>query len=277
MFKTKYLPWVVGAAAVLGLAAVVPVFAATGPTGSGMAGGWGGGHFGGMMGPRMAPGVFGTVSAIDVNGDVNTLTVTQMQRPNATTTPPVYTVDATGATVTKNGTSSTASAIAVGDKVMVQGTVSGTNVTATAIRDGMGPMMGGRGGFMGKGMGHGSTSSTPKVSPIQGNGEPVVGGKITAISGDSLTVTNASNVTYTIDVTSANIVKGGATTTVASLAVGDSVVAQGTVNGTSVTASSVIDQGGAPSASGSTGTTAPSSNPGFFGSIGNFFKHIFGF
>ncbi len=274
MFKNKYLSWFVGVGIALGLVAVIPAFAATMPT---VPGGWGG-RVGGMMGLRMAPGVFGTVTSVGGGSDGDTFTVTQKLRPNATTTPIVYTVDATGATVTKNGTSSMVSGIAVGDAVMVQGTVSGTNVTATVIRDGAGGMMGGRGGFMGKGIGHGSTSSAPKVSPIQGNGEPVVGGKITAVSGNSLTVTNASNVTYTIDVATAKIVKSGAAITASGLAVGDSVVAQGTVNGTSVTASSLIDQGSAPGTTGGgTGTSVPSSNPGFFGSIGNFFKHIFGF
>ena len=41
-------------------------------------------------------------------------------------------------TVTKNNTASSVASIAVGDTVMVQGTVSGTNVTATTIRDGIG-------------------------------------------------------------------------------------------------------------------------------------------
>ena len=228
-------------------------------------------------GAPMAPGFFGAVSA--VSGD--TLTITQKVRPNATTTAPVvYSVDATNAKVMKNGTSSTVSAIAVGDMVMVQGTVTGTNVVATVIRDGMGGMMGGRGGFMGgKGFGHGSTSM-PAVSPIQGNGEPVVGGSVTAVNGDSLTVTNASNVTYTVDVTNAKIVKGGATVTVSGIATGDNVVVQGAVNGTAITASSVIDQGsttGAPSGGNGAGIPHQNPNPGFFGSIGNFFKHIFGF
>lgn len=49
-----------------------------------------------------------------------------------------YTVDASGATVRKNGATSTVSAITVGDKIFVKGTVTGTSVVATEIRDGRG-------------------------------------------------------------------------------------------------------------------------------------------
>lgn len=209
-----------------------------------------------MMGPGKGrgPGINGTVTA--VNG--NTITVTQKTGPNATTTT-TYTVDATNAKVLKNGTSSTVSNIAVGDMVMVQGTVNGTNVTATMIRDGIG-------------RGQGWQQQTAAI--VQGNGQPVIAGSVTAINGNTLTVTNKSNVTYTVDASSAKIAKGGASVSLASVATGDSVIVQGTVNGTSVTASSVIDQGAAPSTGG--GNT-PQPHVGFFGMIGNFFAHLFGF
>ena len=181
MYTKKYLPWVVavGFVASLGFVVALPVFAQGMPNG--------GGHFG-MRGGGMAPGVFGTVSAI--NGTTLTVTSKAMMRPNTASAPAatVYTIDAGSAKVMKNGTSSTVADIATGDLVMVQGTVSGTNVTATVIRDGVGGMMGrpGMGGFMGKGFGHGTTS-TP---PFQGNGQPIVGGKVAAISGETLTVTS---------------------------------------------------------------------------------------
>ncbi len=50
-----------------------------------------------------------------------------------------YTVDASAATVMKNGVASSVSGIAVGDKIFVKGTVTGTNVVATKIMDGHGP------------------------------------------------------------------------------------------------------------------------------------------
>ncbi len=66
----------------------------------------------------------------------------------------VYTVDATNAKIYKGSVTSTVavSDIAQGDTVMVQGTITGTNVAATVIRDGVGGMMGGRPGM---GFGHG--------------------------------------------------------------------------------------------------------------------------
>ena len=215
------------------LVLAVPAFAQT-------PGSQNGGRFGrGMMGR----GVVGTVSAI--NG--TTLTVTGKSR--STTTPPTYTVDASNATVTKNNSASTVSAIAVGDTIMVQGTVSGTSVTAKTIRDGV----------------------VPQTQPaIQGNGQPVVAGAVTGISGSTITITNKSNVTYTVDATSAKFVVTGVTNpTISNVATGDNLVVQGTVNGNSVTASSVIDQKVAQKPAGFMG--------GMMNGIGNFFKHLFGF
>lgn len=225
-------------------------------------------------GSRMnhAPGVFGTVSA--VNG--TTLTVTSKgfgQNATATT----YTVDASNATVTKGGAPGTTpttipvSSIAIGDMVMVAGTVSGTSVTATTIRDGM-PQGMGRGAGMKGGWGK-NGSTTPSNLP-QGNGQPVVGGAVTAISGDSITITNTSNVTYTIDATNATVTKGNTTSSLSNIAVGDNLVVQGTVNGNAVTASSIID-GGAPKTSTSGGTSHAMG--GFMGAVGGFFHKLFGF
>jgi hypothetical protein len=201
------------------------------------------------------PGVFGTVAS--VSGDGTSFTVTSKAGPNGGTAT-TYTVTVGSAAVTKNGTASSGSSIAVGDTVMVQGTVSGTNVTATAIRDGV---------------------MAPKAPVIQGNGEPVVGGSVTAISGSTLTVTNTSNVTYTVDATNAKIEKGNAVSSLSSVAVNDNVVVQGTVNGNSVTATSVIDQGSASASSGASGGHQGMGGGmgGFFGAIGGFFHNLFGF
>ena len=86
------------------------------------------------------PGVFGTVTTI--SGDTITVQSKMWAKPATGSTAPTsttitYTVNATGATVTKNQAASSVSAIAVGDTVMVQGTVSGTSVTATKINDGV--------------------------------------------------------------------------------------------------------------------------------------------
>lgn len=259
MSKNKYLPWVAAMGFAASLVVALPVFA---QTQAGALGKWGG-HFG-------MHGVLGTVSA--VNG--TTITVTGKTKPNATSTAAVYAVDASNAKVFKNGAASAVSNIATGDMIIVQGTVNGSNITATVIRDGMMARMMGKlvmRGWGAKGFGMGSTS-TPPVLPIQGNGQPVVAGNIVSISGTTLTITNASNVTYTIDASNAKIVKDGTSTTISGLATGDSIVAQGTVNGTSVTAASIIDhQGNGDEQNGNT------PHFGFFGAIGNFFKHLFGF
>ena len=179
------------------------------------------------------PGVFGTVSAI--NGNSITITSKQFSKgaTAATATTVTYTVDASGATVTKAGATSSVSNIMVGDTLMVQGTVSGTTVTAKTIRDGV----------------MGRTSGTRSAT----NGQhPGVFGTVAAINGDSLTVTSkqfnkgatATTVTYTVDASNATVTKTGAASTVSNILVGDKVMVQGTVNGTTVTAKTIRD--GAP-------------------------------
>lgn len=316
--KNKQLLWVAAAGLVAGAAIILPVFAqaqtigaAVGVNASGVVnpGGpmqpvtaaigsgavvstavpaktgqmWANPRFGGGPGPVMLDsGVFGKVTS--VNG--TTLTVVSMNRmhvgppntavPTVTSTAAsttVYTVNASDATVTKNGASSTISNVLTGDTVFVKGTINGTNVTASAIIDGVTV------GRMPMGRGNWKTSSTVSTAlPIKGNGEPVIAGNISAISGTTLTVTNSSNVTYTVDASSAAIVKNGASSSISSVSTGDQVVVQGTVEGTSITASSVIDQGTgkAPSGTGSVGASA-GVHLNIFGQIGSFFKRLFGF
>ncbi len=136
-----------GLAMILGFAVASPAFAQTTGAPSAPAGGWQGhGGSGGMMRGTMKPGVFGTVSAI--NGNILTVTgrsgfgARPMTNGKATSValpapaPVTYTVDATNATVKKNNATSTLSAIVVGDTVTAQGTLTGTNLVATMIRDG---------------------------------------------------------------------------------------------------------------------------------------------
>ena len=263
----------------LGLVLYAPVFAQTTTTANSFGGGRGIGK-GQMM--RRAPGIFGTVSAL--NG--TTLTVTSKGFPGrgmkggantTTTTPPTittqtYTVDASGATVMKAGATSTVATIAVGDTVMVEGTVTGTNVVAKTIRDGV-PAVGIRGEKNGNENGN-------IGSIIEGNGQPIVGGAVSLVSGNTITITNKSNVSYTIDATSAKVEKDGVASTVSAIAVGDNVIAQGTVSGNSVTATSVIDNtkvaNNATTTAGTTTNTVPQKK-GFFGAIGGFFGRLFGF
>jgi hypothetical protein len=72
----------------------------------------------------------GNVTAI--NGSIITMTEEADEGGAA------YTVDASGATITNNGTAAQLSDIKVGDKIFVKGTVNGTNVIATQISTGFG-------------------------------------------------------------------------------------------------------------------------------------------
>ncbi len=215
--------------------------------------------------PMMQRGVFGTVTSISGN----TLTITSKM--GTSTTPITYTVDATNAKVLKAGNNILVSNIAVGDTVMVEGKVTGTNVVATIIRDGVPNMPP-------NWAGNDDKNERPKpgqnVPLFQGNGQPVVGGKITSVSGTSITITNVENATYTVDAANANIIKGGATTSVSSLVVGDSIIVQGTINGTSVKAAQIIYQGARPFVQANVPKPPEEKRPGFFG---NFFGRIFGF
>jgi hypothetical protein len=241
----------------------------TNGTGHGFGNGRGGFHGGAMRGGNR--GVFGSVTAI--SGTTLTVASKGFGANAAATT---YTVDASGATVKKAGAASTFSAIAVGDTVMVQGTVSGTSVTATAVNDN--PARGARTAGT---MPAGAVAPTPAIT---GNGQPVIMGNVTAVSGTMITITNIGNVSYSVDASSAKVTKSGtAAATVANVTVGDRILVQGTVNGTSITASSVIDQG-APrtvttTAANGTVTTKHVAAPrsGFFGQIQNFFSRLFGF
>ena len=247
----------------MGIASVTPVFAQTTNTANGNAPSERGEGFGWGSKNRIQPGVFGTVSAI--NGNIITVTSKFRSKRNSTATTTAYTVDASNAAVTKNGTASSVSNIAVGDMVMVQGTVSGLNVTAKTIRDNT---PGQRKEFDGKGL---------KNPLIQGNGQPIVSGNVTAISGTTVTITNKSNVTYTINASNAVIQNGNETSTVSGIVTGDNIIVQGAVNGTSITASSIIIQGGVANADSTSANHPSKPHPGFLGGIFGFFQRIFGF
>jgi hypothetical protein len=277
MNTKKYISGALALATVAGLVFALPLFADTtvaAPPVTGQTWTRGIGVHEGIG--MMRSGVVGTVSAND--GSTLTITVKKFSKPVTGVTTPVapttvtYTITTTGATtVTKAGVASTVSGIAVGDTVAVQGTITGTTVAATSIRDGV-MKRGGQGGNSGKGAGMGSNANSA-ANLVAGNGQPIVGGAVAAISGNTLTVTNKSNITYVVDATSAKFLQGSTTISISNVNVGDTVIVQGTVNGTNVTASTVIDQ----TKPAGTTTTNPGKHFGFFGGIGNFFAHLFGF
>jgi hypothetical protein len=223
--------------------------------------------------PGMKPGIVGKVTA--VNG--NTITVLSIQRgpmkkPTSGNKPSpaqiTYTVDATNAIIKKNSATSTVSNILVGDMIMVQGTVNGTNVVAVNIRDNEKDNDGNEWGKEGR------STSTPA---FVGNGQPIIAGKLITINGNTLTVTTATNLTYTVDATNAKILNGQATSTVAGLKIGDSILVQGAVSGSSVTASTVINKTVMPININPEKDGGKGNGGGIFGGIGRFFMSIFGF
>ena len=205
------------------------------------------------------PGIMGAVSA--VSGNTLTVSGRGLGR-NAASSTETYTVNAANARVVRNGSTSSVSAITVGDKVFVRGTVSGTSVTAALIRDGAAkPEKGG-------------DRPSQISSLIQGNGQPIIAGTISAISGGTVTVGTKSGISYNVAASGAKIVEGKNQTTLSGLAVADTVIVQGSVNGTQVTASSIIVQ----KAVAQNGSASLSRKPaGLFGRIGQFFLHLFGF
>ncbi len=191
------------------------------------------------------PKVLGTVTVVSGN----TITITS-KGGTATTT---YTVDATNAKIEKNGSASTIANILVGDMILVEGTINGTTIVAKEIKT--------------------LKKDDKNPNPIlEGNGQPIIGGKVTLVSGSTVTITNKSNTTYTVDLTNAKIVKAGKNAVIADVVVGDTVLVQGTINGTSVIATSVVDQGVSSNPNGNNGK-----HKGFFRKIGGWFSRIFGF
>jgi hypothetical protein len=169
----------------------------------------------------------------------------------ATTTKTIlYAVDATSAKIIRDNATTAVSSIVAGDMVVVQGSASSTNMVAKTIRVIKAP----------------EKKVKAKDVQIEWNGQPIVSGKITVIGSSTITITNESNVTYAVDVSSAKVwlLDNTASSSAANLKVGDKVIVQGTVNGTSISASTIVDQNSTKVA-------------GVMKKIGNFFSRLFRF
>ena len=223
----------------------------------------------------LSPGVFGTVDS--VSGTTLIVTSKVAKKDTIATT---YTIDASVATVTKNGAVSSVSAIEQGDMIMAQGTVSGTSVTAKIIRAISPQKQGTQKTATGKE--NGSDNRKPKqMGVVVGNGQPIIGGNVTGINGNTITfITTKGSITYTVDASGASVVKNGTAGTVSSISVGDAVVTQGSVSGTSIIAIVVVDQGVHQDKTNNsiTKTGTPQNNKkGVITTIGGFFKKLFNF
>jgi hypothetical protein len=266
-------------------------------------------------GSRKGQGIMGKVTAIsDTTITVQSAAGGERTTGTTNTAAKTYTVDASkatfaklgqptattpGSTPTKPSTTTIAiTDIAVGDSVMVNGTVSGTNIAATSV--------------------------TVMPSGAPGMGKNMIMGKVTAISNTTLTVVsgfnpgrrpqNATNnnanvnggagsaTTYTVDASSATVKKfvaptagstgKGTETTIAvtDIAVGDTVRVQGAVLGTNVKATAIVDGVAAPTRVGNNPSNLLNGNPqaaalkneveavkpGLWNKIVSFFSSIFG-
>ncbi|MFA6050418.1 MAG: DUF5666 domain-containing protein [Candidatus Paceibacterota bacterium] len=201
----------------------------------------------GIRGDISRPELVGKVTAI--NG--TTLTVVGKGKERESSASTTFTVNASNATILKGGATTTVSAIAVGDVVLVQGTINGSTIDAKVIHSGV----------------RNKDKEKEDKPKILNNGQPVIAGKVTAVSSTTITVMGGASTTYTVNATNAKfVVKGNASTTISSIEVGDNVIVQGTVNGSSVVATTVIEKG-----------AEDNKGKGFFGRIGNFFKSFFWF
>lgn len=158
-----------------------------------------------------APHVAGTITTISGS----TLSITAEANHGGGT----YTIDASSATIMKDGAEASLSSFKVGDRVMAEGTIEGTNVKATKIGSRMGKGFGGRGGH---GKGHG------------------VMGEVTAVAGATITVKGMDGTSYTVNAGAAKVQKM-AEGTLSDIAVGDRIGVQGSVSGTTVTATTIMD------------------------------------
>lgn len=150
----------------------------------------------------------GNVTAINGN------TITMQEEANEGGA--IYTVDASNAAITNNGAQAKITDIKVGDKIFVQGDISGTNVAAKSISLGRT-----------KGFGHATLGND---------------GNITAINGNTITMQEEANeggASYTVNASNATITDNGAASNIANLKVGNKIFVQGAVNGNNVVATSI--------------------------------------
>lgn len=151
-------------------------------------------------------GIAGTIT--DIDGD--TLTVKG-------TNNIVYTVDADDAKI--RGMANATVKLEEGDNVFIQGVVSGTNVVASLIIDAKGKAL---------------------PQPNDDEKRTAIAGTVTARSGATVTVLAGSGTTYKVDASNASIWKNKSeSASVASIDSGESIIVQGSVSGTAVTATKI--------------------------------------
>ncbi len=166
-------------------------------------------------------GIVGTVKSI--TGTV--IIVTGMDKKE-------YTVDASKATVMKAGsdtastpTTITVGNIAIGDTLMIKGTLTNLNMVATNIFDGKMP-----------------------VKHEMMNSKKGIAGTVKSITGAVIIVTGVDGKDYTVDASKATVMKASTTpnvnptiVTLANIVVGDTIMVRGTLSNLNMSATNIFD------------------------------------
>jgi hypothetical protein len=148
-----------------------------------------------------------------------------------------YTVNASAAVLSKGmgkgaPTTIVITDIAVGDQIFAIGTLSGTNVTATSVRDISRP---------------GMHKNKQENKPPMDKPANLFSGTVTGVSGSTITMTGLNQTVYTVNAATAAFTKGmgmpAAAMTLADIKVGDRILVTGALSGTTVNATSVRDLG----------------------------------
>jgi len=113
------------------------------------------------------------------------------------------------------------------------------------------------------------------VASMTGNGQPIVGGKVMAISGTVIALANNGGALYTIEASGAKIIREGKETAFGTIQIGDGLIVQGTINGTSVTAATIIDSGAPKTLLNTQPAEQPNKKP--FEGFSNLFTRLFHF
>lgn len=193
------------------------------------------------------PTIVGQVASI--KGSTLKVTSQGWQRKNSSAK--TYQVDASRASITKNGVKSSLSKIKTGDLVVVNGTTRGNRMIARTImayRINNYPKDNGR--YYGYPK-YPDYSRYPYPSwpysygtellSMNSNGEPIIVGKITAeMSNDGIIRVTSDDITYRVDVSDAQIERDGQTIDGDEIESGDQVIVQGTVRDNHIDAAIVL-------------------------------------
>lgn len=155
----------------------------------------------------------------------------------------LYTIDAAQALITKSlgreSSVNSVSDIPLGETVVVAGVLSDTTVTATRVIYGLGgALLKGGPGVVGDSIATAASLEAPR---------PIAVGVVTTIAGTTITLESTDSGTVTVDASDAMFLKtGDKATSIAGIAVGDTVSVEGVGTGAALSATKVVDTTKAP-------------------------------